>query len=147
MPNKRESGSRRLVRLRRVLIVDDQRDAAKLIALVLAEEGYDVKVAHDGRAALALADEFIPQIALLDIGLPRMDGYQLAALMRAQPRLDACRLIAISGHCGEQDRARSEAAGFDLHLAKPLSLERLLLAILRMEPAETESGLLAGCQP
>jgi two-component system, sensor histidine kinase len=143
MLNHRESCIQGLPRPRRVLIVDDQHDAATLIAMVLTEEGYDVKVAHDGRAALALALEFEPHIALLDIGLPMMDGYQLAEFLRAQAPLRGCRLIAVSGHCGEQDRTRSRAAGFDLHLAKPLSIDALLLAILPPEGPDAASSALA----
>ena len=97
--------------------------------MLLEEYGHQVKVAPDGPSALVLALEFRPQIALLDIGLPGMDGYQLAALLRATPTLAPCRLIALSGHCDALSRARSKAAGFDQHLAKPLTVEELLFAI------------------
>jgi CheY-like chemotaxis protein len=133
MPGQKESRFRGLSGSRRVLIVDDQQDAAELIAMVLEDHGHEVRVAHDGQAALALAFEFRPQVALLDIGLPGMDGHQLAVLMRATPQLGACRLIAVSGHCGDEHRARSRSAGFDLHLAKPLGIEALLLAIGSLE--------------
>jgi CheY-like chemotaxis protein len=129
MPVRRESGIRDLSSLRRVLIVDDQQDAAELIGMLLADHGHDVKVAHDAESALALAQEFRPQIALLDLGLPGIDGYQLAAQLRARLGLAYCRLIAVSGHCAAQDRERSQAAGFELHLAKPFGIETLLQAI------------------
>jgi CheY-like chemotaxis protein len=125
-----------------VLIVDDQQDTAELVAMVLGEHGHEVKVAHDGETALSLALEFRPQIALLDIGLPVMDGLQLAAAMRATPELAACRLIAISGYCTEHDRARSRSAGFEQHLAKPLGIEALLLAISSFEGPRAPCGAL-----
>jgi CheY-like chemotaxis protein len=134
MPSERESGIRDLSSLRRVLIVDDQQDAAELMAMVLADQGHEVKIAHDGESALAIAAEFRPQVAVLDITLPVMDGHQLAALIRATPQLAGCRLIALSGHCTEQHRARSKAAGFEQHLAKPLSIEALLSAIASSDP-------------
>jgi two-component system, sensor histidine kinase len=138
MPSQRESSARELSNVRRVLIVDDQQDAAELMASVLEDLGHEVKIALDGESALVLASEFRPQVALLDIGLPVMSGHQLAALMRATPRLAACRLIAVSGHCNEHDRAQSKAAGFERHLAKPLSIEALLSAIDSGGPEHAE---------
>jgi CheY-like chemotaxis protein len=133
MRSQRESGVQGLSGVRRVLIVDDQPDIAELIAIVLGEHGYEVKLAHDGETAFALALEFRPQVALLDIGLPVMDGLKLAALMRATPELSDCRLIAVSGYCTERDRARSRAAGFEKHFSKPLRIAALLLAISSSE--------------
>lgn len=129
MASARESRIAELSSQRRVLIVDDHQDTAELTAMVLANHGHDVKVAYDGQSALALALEFRPQMALLDLSLPDMDGYQLASLMRAAPSLSDCLLVAISGYCSEQDRARSRALGFENHLAKPLSVDGLLEAI------------------
>jgi two-component system, chemotaxis family, CheB/CheR fusion protein len=129
MHRLRESGIRDLSSLRSILVVDDQQDAADLLAMVLTEHGHRVEVAHDGESALELARAFRPQIALLDLGLPGMDGYQLAALLLATPTLTHCRLIAVSGHCTPQDRERSKATGFSAHLAKPVSIDTLLLAI------------------
>jgi CheY-like chemotaxis protein len=122
MPSQRESGVQGLSGARRVLIVDDQEDIAELIAIVLGEHGHEVKVAHDGEIALALALEFRPQVALLDIGLPVRDGLKLGALMLATPELADCRLIAVSGYCSARDRMLSRAAGFETHLAKPLGI-------------------------
>jgi CheY-like chemotaxis protein len=129
MPWRRDSGIRDLSSLRSVLIVDDQQDAADLLAMVLTEHGHRVEVAHDGESALVLACAFRPQIALLDLGLPGMDGYQLAAQLLAMPTLAQCRLIAVSGHCAPHDRERCKSAGFAAHLAKPVSIDTLLLAI------------------
>jgi len=129
MPSQRESNVRGLSSTRRVLIVDDQHDMAELIAMLLAEHGHEPKIAYNGESALALAAEFRPQVALLDICLPGMDGLELATRMRATRKLCDCRLIALSGHCTEYDLARSKSAGFEIHLAKPVSIEDLLRAI------------------
>lgn len=129
MPSERESNVRGLSSTRRILIVDDQQDMAELTAMLLAELGHELKIACNGESALALAAEFRPQVALLDICLPGMDGLELAARMRATRQLADCRLIAISGHCSEHDVARSEAAGFETHLAKPVSITELLRVI------------------
>ena len=143
MPSQKQSGVQGLSSSRRVFIVDDQQDVAELVAIVLCEHGHEVKIAHDGQTALSLALEFRPQIALLDIGLPVMDGMKLAALMRATPELAACRLIAVSGYCSEHDRARSKAAGFEKHLAKPLGIDALLLAISSLEDTAAPFGALS----
>jgi CheY-like chemotaxis protein len=129
MLNLTDSSVVELSQTRRVLLVDDQPDSTELMAMLLANHGHEVAIAHDGESALALALQFWPQVAVLDIGLPGMDGYQVAALLRSTPQTAQCRLIALSGHCGERDRAKSELAGFEQHLAKPLSIEALLLAL------------------
>ena len=112
---------------RRVLLVDDNVDAAELLALMLRSEGHHVAVAHDGVQALALADELRPEVAVLDIGLPVMDGYELAT--RLGERHDRCRLIALSGYGQPSDQHRSSAAGFELHLIKPVDYATLIAAI------------------
>ena len=109
----------------RVLVVDDNRDAADLLASLLDTAGHESRVAYDGPAALDLADKFEPEIGLLDIGLPTMDGFELARRLRANPRLRGMRLIAVTGYARERDRERARAAGFDDHLAKPVSLKDL----------------------
>jgi PAS domain S-box-containing protein len=114
---------------RRVLVVDDNVDAADLLAGLLRSSGHDVEVAHDGPQALDALATFTPDIAILDIGLPVMDGYELAARLReglAAPRL---RLVAMTGYGQESDRARSSAAGFDRHLVKPVAPRELLALI------------------
>jgi len=109
----------------RLLLVDDNADAARVLAELLRECGYDVAVAHDAPAALLLADEFRPAIALLDIGLPVMDGYELARHLRT--RLPAPpRLVAVTGYGAEADPGRSRDAGFDVHLGKPVDFEKLV---------------------
>jgi signal transduction histidine kinase len=107
---------------RSILVVDDNQDAAELIAEALAAAGHDVRTAFDGPAALAIRQEFDPDVVFLDIGLPVMDGYEVARRMRA---IDGKRvtLVAITGYGQESDRKRALAAGFDSHLVKPVSIE------------------------
>jgi signal transduction histidine kinase/CheY-like chemotaxis protein len=110
----------------RVLVVDDNEDAADLLAAALTLQGHQARVAHDGPSALHICgDDFIPQIALIDIGLPVMDGYELAARLRALPGGDHLRLIALTGYGQASDRERARAAGFDAHLVKPIDLDTL----------------------
>jgi len=107
---------------KRVLVVDDNCDAATALKAGLEALGYVVAVAHDGPSALTEAAAFKPQIGLLDIGLPVMDGYELAAALRA---VHDIRLIAITGYGQERDRERSREAGFDSHLVKPVNLQQV----------------------
>ena len=118
---------------RRILIVDDNIDAAELLAALLQTLGHDVALAHDGAAALDIAPGFAPDVALLDIGLPNMDGYELARRLR---QFEACRrtlLVAVTGYGQADDRQRSRDAGFAHHLVKPVELATLtaLLATVR----------------
>lgn len=108
----------------RIMVVDDNEDAAEMLALILRTHGHDVAVAHDGPDALALANRFAPHVALLDIGLPVMDGYELAAELRKSRGRDL-RLIAITGYGQSSDRERALAAGFQDHMVKPVDLEKL----------------------
>lgn len=109
----------------RVLVVDDNEDAADLLALALSRRGFDVRVAHDGPEALRVASELHPEVAVLDIGLPRMDGYELAERMREELPEQPLRLIALTGYGQPSDRARSAEAGFAAHLVKPVDLAQL----------------------
>lgn len=110
---------------RRILVVDDNEDAAELLAASLDAMGHRVRVAHDGPSALKIIDEFAPDIALLDIGLPVMDGYELARRLRERIGGRRTRLVAITGYGQAADRQRSEGAGFTAHLVKPVDIERL----------------------
>ncbi|HSK04343.1 MAG TPA: ATP-binding protein, partial [Kofleriaceae bacterium] len=115
----------------RLLLVDDNQDAVDLLAMSLTELGHDVRAAYDPRTALAMARERPPDVALLDIGLPEMDGYELAAALRAQQPEPPLGLIALSGYGQPADRSRSVAAGFSAHLVKPVDLAALQDAISR----------------
>jgi PAS domain S-box-containing protein len=106
----------------RVLVVDDNVDAAEMLAAALTAKGHQTRVAHDGPAALLTAATFRPAIAFLDLGLPVMDGYELAARLRELPDLCSMRLIAVTGYGQESDRRRTEQAGFHHHLVKPVDL-------------------------
>jgi signal transduction histidine kinase len=110
----------------RVLIVDDNADAAQTIGELLGELGYRIEIAHDGPAALARAAAFKPHICLLDIGLPVMDGYEVARRLRELPELSPdMRIVALTGYGQDADRRRSEDAGFNGHVVKPVDIETL----------------------
>ena len=110
---------------KRIMLVDDNADAAETLGLLLDAHGHAVEVFNDPLAALDAAARIRPDIAVLDIGLPGMDGYELAMRLRALLGNHACRLIALSGYGQETDRRRSEAAGFEQHLVKPISPEQV----------------------
>jgi CheY-like chemotaxis protein len=109
----------------RVLLVDDNVDAMEATALVLAHWGHEVRVAADARSALLAARAWRPELLLLDIGLPGMDGFQVAVALRQEPALRSCRIIAMSALYREGDGARLAAAGIDQLLRKPLDLSFL----------------------
>ena len=112
---------------RRILVVDDNRDAAASLGELLGAEGYDTRLAHDGATAVELAESWRPSIVLLDIGLPRVDGYEAARRIRALDGGPEITLIAVTGWGQPEDRAKSAAAGFDHHLVKPVDLAALSL--------------------
>jgi CheY-like chemotaxis protein/anti-sigma regulatory factor (Ser/Thr protein kinase) len=109
----------------RVLVVDDNADGALLLCDALTALGHCTRSAHDGPAALRAATDFRPDVALLDIGLPAMDGYELAQRIRRDPALRGTRLIAVTGYGQESDRERARRAGFDAHVVKPVDIGRL----------------------
>ena len=109
---------------RRVLIVDDNRDAADTLRQLVAILGNEVDVAYDGASALAAFDRFAPALVLLDLGLPGMDGFEIAAALRARAR-GALTLVAVTGRALDEDRRRTADAGFDHHLVKPIDFDAL----------------------
>ncbi|MET0280357.1 MAG: PAS domain S-box protein [Steroidobacteraceae bacterium] len=111
---------------RRVLIADDNEDAALTLALLLEISGHQVAVAHDGAQALQKFDEVRPEVVVLDIGMPGMDGYEVARRLRSRPDADAVTLIALTGWGQHTDKANALAAGFDLHFTKPVDPDRIL---------------------
>ena len=111
---------------KRVLVVDDNVDSAEMLGELLREAGHDVAVAHDGPAALGIVEGFAPDVALLDIGLPVMDGYELGKRVHEFPNGSRCRLIALTGYGHEHDRDQSKASGFEAHLVKPVDPDRVL---------------------
>ena len=124
----------------RVLIVDDNDDAARLLHEALAALGYEVRTAADGPAALSIAEEFTPAIGVLDIGLPVMDGYDLARNLQARGNI---RLVAVTGYAQRSDRQRSRAVGFEAHLVKPIALDELARVLDRLRQSrgvESDAG-------
>jgi CheY-like chemotaxis protein len=109
----------------RVLVVDDNVDAADSMALILRMSGYEAQCAYDGPSALDAAAQYNPDVVILDIGLPGMTGYEVARKLREQPRFDRMPIIAVTGYGQEDDRNKSKQAGFDHHLIKPVSPEAL----------------------
>lgn len=114
---------------RRILLVDDNVDALASLSMLLELDGHEVRTAETGLMALQVATSWPPDVGLLDIGLPGMDGYELARRMRTESRLSELRLIAITGSGHSDDRTMALAAGFDEHLVKPVPWEVLLEAI------------------
>jgi CheY-like chemotaxis protein len=110
---------------RAALIVEDWAATAQSLAKVLEWWGYEVRAARDGEGALDIARGYRPEVVLLDIGLPGMDGYEFARQFRALAPTDAVRLVALSGYAQPEDIARASEAGFDAHVAKPPDPERL----------------------
>jgi CheY-like chemotaxis protein len=118
----------------RVLVVDDNLDAGETVTELLGASGCEVRFAPDGKAALSIAPRFKPDIAILDIGLPDMDGYQLAARLREEPGLAGIRLIALSGYgCGPGEEQHN-GASFDCRLVKPVRSRELLALIRELAP-------------
>jgi len=115
--------------LTRVLVVDDDFDSAEVLGLVLGDAGYDVRVEMTARKAIDAASEFTPHFAIVDIGLPETSGYELVAILRSIPHLNECRYIALSGHATESMSKQSLVVGFERHLNKPITIERVLAAL------------------
>jgi len=110
----------------RVLIVDDNRDAADSLAALFEMEAYDVDVAYDGYAALAALDQRLPRLIVMDLGMPGLDGYEAARLIRKRPEAQGTLMIALTGWCQSDARRRTLDAGFDHHLIKPVDFQALL---------------------
>jgi CheY-like chemotaxis protein len=116
----------------RILVADDNADAADSLAAVLRVAGHDVQVAHDGQEAVEVAERFRPSIALLDIGMPRLNGYEAARWIREQPWGKQMTLIAVTGWGQQEDRRLAFQAGFDNHLTKPAQVEEIMLLISKV---------------
>jgi CheY-like chemotaxis protein len=128
---------------RRVLIVDDNVDAAESLAMLLSALGHETHLAHDGPKALSAVDALRPDIVFLDIGLPLLNGYEVARRIRRQDAGDGPQLIALTGWGQPEDRRQAKEAGFDHHVTKPVELDVLLrlMAGRRITAEAWESGL------
>ncbi|HEY6878265.1 MAG TPA: response regulator [Polyangiales bacterium] len=115
----------------RILVVDDDEDLAHLLAKVLITRNYEVRTARDSMSAIRAAIEFAPDVALMDIGLPMMNGYELAREVRKILPAGKCRLIALTGFSEEGEKEKAREAGFEEHLLKPVNLATLRKAIER----------------
>lgn len=115
---------------KRVLVVDDNIDAATGIKMLLQICGHDVRVVHQGQEVLDAALAHNAEVVFLDIGLPDIDGYEVARVLRAHPRGQCLRLVALSGFAGDQAKQRALTAGFDRHLMKPADLRTLQAALV-----------------
>ena len=102
------------------MVVDDNVDGAETLAMLLSLSGYDTRTAFDGPSALTAAAQYQPHVVFLDIGLPGMNGYEVARRLRTNPDLKAAHLIALTGWGTEEDQRKSRDAGFDAHLTKPV---------------------------
>jgi CheY-like chemotaxis protein len=113
----------------RILVVDDNHDSALSLAMLLSIMGHDTRTAHDGESALTTAESFLPEVVLLDIGLPKLNGYEVAQRIREQAWGQSMFLIAVTGWGQDEDRQRSTEVGLNAHMVKPVeadALEKLL---------------------
>jgi CheY-like chemotaxis protein len=127
----------------KILVVDDNPDEAELVSALLELLGNEVRTAHTPADALKLATQFQPEIAFLDIGLPTMDGFELAAALRALPGLRDCRFVAITGYNDASDRRQSKCLGFEAHLLKPIAMETLEHVLTRELESRAARGLIS----
>jgi two-component system, chemotaxis family, CheB/CheR fusion protein len=122
----------------RVLVVDDNVDVARTFSILIRRAGHEAQTAHDGPGAIETALDFRPDVILLDIGLPHMDGHEVARRIRGEAALDGVVLVAMTGYGGEADRRRSRQSGFNHHLVKPATGEKLRQILA--EVADTKRG-------
>lgn len=119
----------------RLLVADDNRDAAESLALLMEVDGHTVHIANDGSEALEMAQRLRPDVCILDIGMPGMDGNTVARCLRDALPDQRMMIVAVTGRSHEEDRARSRAAGFDLYFTKPVSLSGLMGSIAQWRDA------------
>ena len=124
----------------RVLVADDNRDAAESLAALLRMVGHDVRLAHDGVEAVGIASEYRPHMIVLDIGMPKMNGYEAARKVRAEAWGKHAMIVALSGWGQEEDKRRSREAGIDHHLVKPLELSALLQLLATHDPGRAKQA-------
>ena len=116
----------------KILVVDDNHDSALSLAMMLSIMGHETRTAHDGESAVSAAEAFLPEVVLLDIGLPKLNGYEVAQRLREQPWGRPMFLIAVTGWGQEEDRQRSSEVGLNVHMVKPVepaALEKILASL------------------
>jgi len=127
----------------RILVVDDNHDSALSLAMMLSIMGHETRTAHDGESAVETAESFLPEVVLLDIGLPKLNGYEVAQRIRQHPWGASMFLIAVTGWGQDEDRQRSSEVGLNVHMVKPVeagALEKLLAELAR-DGSVPKSGL------
>jgi CheY-like chemotaxis protein len=128
----------------RVLVVDDVPDSTESMALLLRLWGHEAQTADDGLSALAVAADFRPDVALVDVGMPGMDGYEFAGRVRSMPGVGRVLLVALTGYGGAENRRRVLEAGFDVHLVKPADLDQLENLLAGYAAAPPQAMVLLG---
>ena len=128
------NGQPRAPNVRRVLVADDNRDSADLLGEIVAQLGSEVTLAYDGEEAVERARAFQPDVAVLDIGMPKMDGYEAARRIRSESGERSVKLVALTGWGQAEDRRRAREAGFDEHLVKPVELAALRALLAATPP-------------
>ena len=121
----------------RVLLVDDNPDSSEPLSLLLQTRGHETRISTDGEEAIATADAFRPDCVVLDLGLPRMDGYEVARRLRTRPYGADLVLVALTGWAGKDVRSKAAEAGFDYHLVKPVNWEELEHIVEKAERQST----------
>ena len=124
--------------IQRVLLVDDDPDSSEPLSLLLQAKGHQTRIATDGDQAISVADEFKPNCVLLDLGLPRMDGYEVARRIRERPYGNDVVLVALTGWAGRDVRTKAAEAGFDYHILKPVNwdeVEKIVRSVARPAPS------------
>jgi CheY-like chemotaxis protein len=129
-------GSRRM----RVLVVDDQPDMAECVALLVEALGHQARAVYDGATAIAVSRSEAPDVMFVDIGMPGINGYDVARQIRRRPDLSHVRLVALTGYGRDEDRSRALEAGFDLHLTKPVADSTLRSVLSDLSPARLGNG-------
>ena len=118
----------------RILVVDDNRDTADSLTELIKTLGYEARAAYDGKDAVDQAPQFLPDMALIDIGMPGLDGYETVSQIRQQRGNLHTILVAVTGWSGEEVKRRAYASGFDLHVAKPMTVESLRQLLVLIDP-------------
>ncbi len=124
----------------RILLVDDNRDSADSLAMLLELKGHEVRIAYDGEQAIQVAPRFVPHLAVIDIAMPKMDGYATLAALREMPELADTVYAAMTGFGHASDRERTREAGFDAHLVKPVELALFEALLAQVEARRGRYG-------